>query len=111
MRRTPVYKILVVDDMALIREPVTAALKTNGYDAQAAESGQAAIEKLRQWPADVILLDIKMPNMDGIETLRALRGLRGHEQTRVMFLTASSDREHIITAAKLGVRDYLLKST
>jgi len=103
-------RILVVDDMAMIREPVVAALKAKGYDAVGVPSGEEAMAYLESAGADVILLDLVMPGMDGIATLEAVRRLPGHENTRVILLTASSDRECIIHAAKLGVRDYLLKS-
>ncbi len=102
--------ILVVDDMAIFREPLTAALCQRGYDAQQANDGVEALSRVAQNPPDLILMDINMPRLDGIEVLRRLRNNQRTQDIPVIFLTACTNREYVVQAAKLGVRDYLLKS-
>jgi HD-like signal output (HDOD) protein/ActR/RegA family two-component response regulator len=102
--------ILVVDDMAVFREPIAAALRHRGIHTLCAEDGLDALGQLEQTRPDLILLDISMPRMDGLVFLRAMRRDPRFNSVAVILLTAISDRERIIEAGKLGVRDYLLKS-
>jgi len=102
--------VLVVDDLAVFREPIAAALRHRGIHTLCAEDGLDALRKLEQEKPDLILLDISMPRMDGMAFLRAMRKDRRFSQIAVILLTAISDRERIIEAGKLGVRDYMLKS-
>ena len=104
-------KILVVDDMAVIREPIAAALRSNGYEAICAGDGKEALALVRQSPPpDLIVLDLSMPGMDGMAVLQALRNDPATLKTPVILLTGSSEKAQILDAGKMGVRDYLLKT-
>jgi len=104
-------KILVVDDMPVIREPIAAALRSNGYDAICAGDGREALTLVRQSPPpDLVVLDLSMPGMDGMAVLRALRSDPKTLAMPVILLTGSSDKAQIVEAGKMGVRDYLLKT-
>lgn len=102
--------ILVVDDMAIFREPIAAALRMRGFDTRVAVDGTEALEETRRSCPDLILLDVAMPGMDGLSFLKALRSDPRHQDTPVILLSAMADRECILQAGKLGVQDYLLKS-
>jgi CheY-like chemotaxis protein/HD-like signal output (HDOD) protein len=102
--------IMVVDDMAVIREPIAASLRNAGYEAICAGGGAEALSLVRKQAPDLILLDLSMPKVDGMTMLRALRTMPSTASIPVILLTASSDKQAVLKAAKWGVRDYLLKS-
>jgi len=102
--------ILLVDDAEIFRDGISHVLRRQGYDVLTACDGIQAIEILIQQSVDLILLDICMPRMDGIGVLQKMRKDPEFLRIPVIMLTASTDRERIIAAAKLGVRDYLSKS-
>jgi len=104
--------ILIVDDSAICREPIAAALRLKGYKTICAADGLdalAALEKEKEKPV-LCLLDISMPRMDGITLLAAMRKHPEYKSIPVILLTASQDRDTVLRARDLGVRDYLLKS-
>jgi HD-like signal output (HDOD) protein/CheY-like chemotaxis protein len=102
--------ILVIDDLAVIRDPIAASLRLAGYSTFVAKDGAEGLAKIRQNRPDLVLLDISMPMMDGISLLRAMRNDPAVASTPVILLTASVDKKFVLEAAKLGVREYLLKS-
>lgn len=102
--------ILIVDDMAVFREPIAMALRGRGYKTVMACNGVEALRICRATPPDVILLDLAMPVMDGIQFLRQMGEESFVHRPHVIVLTAISDRDHVVLAAKLGARDFLLKS-
>jgi CheY-like chemotaxis protein/HD-like signal output (HDOD) protein len=102
--------ILVVDDMAVIREPIAAALRSAGYKTLCASGGMEALSLMRSSDTDLVLLDLSMPGMDGLAVLQAMRQDPRLTQTQVILLTASAEKEHVLKAAKWGVQDYVLKS-
>ena len=106
-----VARVLVVDDQAIIREPIAAWLEGRGYATDQAVDGAAALAALDRRPADLVLLDMEMPGMGGLEFLRALRARPGHADTRVVLLSAVRDRETVAEVARLGVHGYLLKTS
>lgn len=106
----PPQTILVVDDMAIVREPIAAALRAAGYRIICAGSGEEAIQLVHRERTDLIVLDVNMPGVGGIAVLQHVRTHRDTREMPVILLTASGDKVHVLTAAKLGVRDYLLKS-
>ena len=103
-------KILVVDDMAVFREPIAASLRLAGYETICAADGEEALRFARAQHPDLILLDASMPKMDGLTVLRELRCDSEIAKTPVILLTAVSDKKHVVAAGALGVREYLLKS-
>jgi DNA-binding response OmpR family regulator len=79
-------RILVIDDEASIRKSFTLTLEDAGFEANSAESGEKGVEMMRANPYDLILLDLKMPGMDGIQTLRKIRTL--DQKVPVYLITA-----------------------
>jgi HD-like signal output (HDOD) protein/CheY-like chemotaxis protein len=102
--------ILVVDDLAVFRQPIAAAVKAAGYDVVCAADGNAALKAVEDHRIDLVLLDLAMPAPDGVEVLRILRQNPKHRALPVIVLTAVSERERIVQVAQLNVSDYLLKS-
>lgn len=99
--------IMVVDDDAMNLKVADLILKQQGYETVLASSGQDALNKLKMSRVDLILLDIEMPEMDGLETFKYL--MLEYIEIPVMFLTASQDPEHEMEAAGLGAADYVKK--
>jgi len=103
-------KVLVVDDDVRNVFALTSALESRGMSVAFAENGREGIETLKKNPdADLILMDIMMPEMDGYETMRAIRLMPQHESLPIIALTAKAmkgDREKSITA---GASDYIKK--
>jgi CheY-like chemotaxis protein len=101
-------KILAVDDMPEILSFVNNALK-NHYQVIAVTSGKAAMEALTMQKPDLFILDIDMPEMDGITLAKKIRASNEHKNTPLIFLTGVSTREHITNASVLGCDDFLVK--
>ena len=99
-------KILVCDDEEGVRESLKLILEDR-YDVQTAEHGEQAIEYVAQAPYDMMLLDIKMPRMDGIEALRRVRQLA--PSMPILILTAYHSMDIAKEAIRLGAQDYLSK--
>ena len=102
--------ILIIDDMPIFREPIAACLKLEGYDTQCAGDGKEGLEMARKRTPDLILLDMAMPGMDGIQVLQKLRGEPSTATVPVLMLTAVADRERVVQAIQYGAREYMLKS-
>src|SRR4051812_40436043 len=102
--------VLVVDDTSIIREPIAAALTAAGYQTVCACDGREAVAALERQTPDVMVLDLSMPGMTGLQVLEAMRRRPATANTPVILLTASADRDNVISAAQFGVRDYVLKS-
>lgn len=103
----PDLKILVVDDEEAMRESMAAWLEKSGYRATMAENGAAALAILDSDPHDLILLDIKMPGMDGHELLERIK--EHHPGSIIVMITAYGSIDSAITAMKQGASDYLRK--
>ena len=103
-------KILVVDDMAIFRQPIAATLRREGYDVICAGDGREALEAVHRQAPDLILLDLALPVMDGLTCLAALRQDPRTRHIPVIALTAMAEREAIKRAVNIGVQGYLLKS-
>jgi len=102
--------ILVVDDMAVFREPIAAALRQKGYQTICAGNGKEAMGTARQKRPDLILLDVAMPEMDGLTFMEAMQEDPHLQGVPVVLLTAIAERDSVVEAIKLGAREYLLKS-
>ena len=102
--------ILIVDDSALNLQVIGLKLKTAGYNIVAAQSGKEALEIAKKEAFDLILLDIMMPDMDGIEVCRLLKEQELTQKIPIIFLTAKSDTIDIIAGFKAGCVDYVPKS-
>src|SRR5207244_1006021 len=97
--------VLIVDDESSIRQSLLGALKDEGYRVSAAASGAEAIERLRTDRPDVVLLDIWMPEMDGLETLRRIK-VDWPDQFVVM-MSGHGNIETAVRATKLGAFDFI----
>ncbi len=102
-------KILIVDDEPDIIEIISYNLKSKGYQIATASDGVEAIRKAKDFRPDLILLDIMMPNKDGIQTIKELRQLPDFEDTAIIFLTALTDEKSEIEGLNLGADDYISK--
>src|SRR5919199_5939944 len=100
-------RVLVVDDDNVLRKVVTDQLSRSGFDAASAASAQEALEALRETDYDVILLDIQMPGMSGLDALRQIRQIE--DAPEVIMLTADTSLATGIEAMRLGAYDYLTK--
>ena len=101
------FNILIVDDEDEFRDLTVKILTKRGLNARGAESGTKALEIIKHSPIDVVLLDVKMPGMDGIETLRQIRVIK--PLVEVVLLTGHASVESGIEGMKLGAFDYLMK--
>ncbi len=102
-------KILIVDDEPDIVELLHYNLKSKGYLIETANNGVEAIRKAKTFQPDLILLDMMMPEKDGLQTLRELRIMPDFEKTPVIFLTAMRDEKSEITGLQTGADDYITK--
>jgi two-component system, OmpR family, alkaline phosphatase synthesis response regulator PhoP len=102
-------KILLVDDEADILEFLGYNLKKEGYTVFTASNGRDAVEIARKEQPNLIILDVMMPDMDGIETCREIRELPGLQDTLVAFLSARSEDYTQIAGFEVGADDYITK--
>ncbi|MEI7449969.1 MAG: response regulator [Desulfomonile sp.] len=101
------FRVMLVDDETEFLETLVKRLKKRKLDVVSASSGKEALGILRETPLDVIVLDVKMPDMDGIETLREIKKIRPSVQ--VIMLTGHASVEVAIQGMELGAFDYLMK--
>lgn len=102
-------KILLVDDDPDIIELLTYNLEKEGFETASAEDGVQALEVAKTFKPDLILLDVMMPKMDGIETARQLRLLPNFKETYILFLTARAEEYTEVAAFDVGADDYIVK--
>ena len=105
----PKANILVVDDLPANRDLMVRRLERSGFRVQAAGSGPEALELVRRGNVDMVLLDIMMPGMTGIDVLRTLRATRSPAALPVIMVTAKTDSEDVVEALALGANDYVTK--
>lgn len=107
VNRTPGVSVLVVDDQAAIRESMVITFRREGYAVAAAESGEEAIELLLRKPFDLVVTDLRLTGINGIEVLRRTKEL--FPDTEVVVMTAYGTIEGAVEAIKAGAYDYLTK--
>src|SRR5881392_2393072 len=102
-------KILLVDDEPDILEFMEYNLKKENFNISKASNGREAIEVAKKEHPDLIILDIMMPEMDGIETCRLLRDMPDFKNTMIAFLTARNEHYSQIAGFQVGADDYITK--
>jgi CheY-like chemotaxis protein len=100
-------RILIVDDEELQRMTMRSRLQSAGFTVELASGGQEALAKIQQQPYDVVLLDIRMPDLDGIEVLSRIT--KQYPRTEVIMMTGFADFMTAVECLKNGARDYLVK--
>jgi two-component system alkaline phosphatase synthesis response regulator PhoP len=109
MSSTTKQKILIVDDEPDILELIEYNLKKEGYQVFTARNGQEAVTEAKRSLPDLIVLDIMMPKMDGIEACRIMRTMPEFKNTFMVFLTARSEEYSEIAGFNVGADDYIAK--
>lgn len=99
--------ILVVDDEPVARQSMSDILKLEGYTVASAPNGHAAVEYVRMHPVDLVIVDLRMPGMDGLEVVQVVNQVS--PETEVIILTAYGSTETAIQALRLRIHDYLQK--
>ncbi|GAB6063983.1 sigma-54-dependent transcriptional regulator [Deferrisoma palaeochoriense] len=101
------YRILVVDDEPIVRRSLRKVFRGPAYEVEVAASGAEALQRVQEVPFDVVLTDLKMPGMSGLEVLKAIRILQ--PRARVIVITGYATVETAVEAMKEGALDYLAK--
>lgn len=102
-------RLLIADDHALLRRSLRALLEARGYDVVAeAKDGKEAVEMAHRLAPDIVLMDLALPELDGLAATRAI--LAEHPDTRVMVVTGFIDESHLVEALEAGAQGYLLKN-
>lgn len=101
-------QILIVDDVTTNLKCLGEILKDN-YSLSMAKSGEQAISMLSKVKPDLVLLDVKMPGMDGYETFKEIKNIKGFEDTPIIFLTADTENESELRGLRLGACDFIRK--
>ncbi len=109
MGNKPTQKVLVVDDEEPILELLKYNLEKQGYDVRTAIDGQVAVDIAKKFHPDLVLLDIMMPKMDGVEACRQIRAMPELVNTFIVFLTARAEEYSEVAAFDVGADDYILK--
>lgn len=102
-----IERILIVDDELIIRQFLTEVLKRKGYSVEVAENGKAALSALKNHTYDLVITDMKMPDITGLEVLRKTKEISS--STQVLVMTAFGTVENAVEAMKLGAFNYILK--
>jgi len=102
-------KILVLEDDNQIRETITEILQLHNYDVESAENGKAGLEKLKNYTPNIILCDIMMPVMSGMEFLSEIKHMDIFAKIPFIFLTAKVSREDMREGMEMGADDYITK--
>ena len=102
-------RVLLVEDEPDIRDLVVLHLRRDGYEVSTAESGEAALAQVRQAPPDLVVLDLMLPAMSGLEVCRRLRQDRLTASLPIVMLTAKADEVDRVVGLELGADDYVVK--
>ena len=100
-------RVLIVDDEEEFVQALSERLTIRDYDVTASLSGEDALDKLRHYNFDVVILDVKMPGKDGVDVLKEMKGIK--PLTEVIMLTGNATVESAIEGMRYGAYDYLMK--
>jgi diguanylate cyclase (GGDEF)-like protein/PAS domain S-box-containing protein len=102
-------RILVVDDNELNRDMLARRLERKGYEIRVADGARCLLERIREETVDLLLLDVEMPGISGLDALQTVRGCYSPIQLPIIMVTAKDQSEDIVRALDLGANDYLTK--
>ena len=100
-------KILIIDDEKLVRESIAIYLEDSGYIVVEAEDGKQGIEHFCEFNPDLVLCDLRMPQLDGLEVLKKLSALS--PDTPIIIVSGAGQIHDVVEALRLGAHDYLVK--
>jgi len=103
------FSVLIVDDEVEFLETLVKRLRKRKVTVEGVNGGELALQALKESPADIVVLDVKMPGMSGLETLREIK--RAYPLIEVIMLTGHANMEVAIEGMDLGAFDYLMKPT
>ena len=103
-------KIAIIEDDQVINQMYRMKFEVAGFDVATASDGEAGVAIVKKFHPDLILLDLQMPNMNGVEALSLIRALPSHKQTPVIVLTNLGEEEAPDGLRKLGVHSYIVKA-
>jgi adenylate cyclase len=102
-------RILIVDDIDANRDVLKTRLSVHGYDLREAADGEEALAAVKEWRPDLVLLDVMMPKLDGIEVCRRLRNDPTLPHTSIVLVTAKADSRDVVVGLEAGADEYLTK--
>lgn len=103
------FSVLIVDDEVEFLETLVKRLRKRKVTVEGVTGGESALQSLKEKPADIVVLDVKMPGMGGLETLREIK--RAYPLVEVIMLTGHANMEAAMEGMDLGAFDYLMKPT
>ena len=103
-------KIAIIEDDQVINQMYRMKFEAAGFDVATASDGEAGVAIVKKFHPDLILLDLQMPNMNGVDALSLIRALPSHKQTPVIVLTNLGEEEAPDGLRKLGVHSYIVKA-
>jgi two-component system response regulator MprA len=106
-RQTSVMRVLLVDDDRAVREAVERALHLEGYEVETVSAGLPALERQQRQPADAVVLDLRLPDVDGLDVCRQLR--KAGDRTPILMLTARDAVDERVEGLDAGADDYVVK--
>lgn len=106
---SPTASIVIADDERLTREAVSSVLRARGFAVEAVSDGQAAVERVARGGVDLVLLDIVMPRLSGLEACRLIKGMTSESFLPVLLLTVKTDNASRVEGLRIGADDYVCK--
>jgi len=103
--------VIVADDQPMMLKIITTILKPKGFRVETAPNGEEAFNKARRTPPNAVLLDIDMPVMNGLQTLKAFKEQSSLKDIPIIMLTSNSDKSSFVECLELGAKDYIVKPT
>jgi two-component system chemotaxis response regulator CheY len=108
--REPGMRALVIDDSRTVRAIIGKILRDEGLEVVEAANGREGLERLREPPgAELVLVDWNMPEMNGLEFIKAVRAERAFDAVRIMMVTTETEQDQVIRALDAGANEYVMK--
>ena len=102
-------RALVIDDSRTVRLVIAKLLAELGFEVVEAANGRQGLAQLHQSPADVVLVDWNMPEMNGLEFIQAVRADRAYDSVRLVMVTTETEQQQVIRALQAGASEYIMK--